>query len=438
MLFTTIGITVVAAIGLLGWRLLRDDPTTPTATAATWNRVALIDRTTGAVVAVDVAGAATAEIPGTGRVTAVHAHQGHLALVGVGQITIIDIAAPDAPAVLVPIPPASTVTPITTPATMHLLVGSPTGGNVLIVDITDGSVLDVAALAAPSNPLMFPETVRWAADGSAFAVADAANFQTIVVRPGHPGAVFLADQPIAIADGLVATSQTVGLEADVALVDLERRRLASVPSPIPAGGAILDGRLVYVSTDGAVLELGPDDETADELGRIPLPPDGRVRWVRPALDRFVVAGDNFVAVIGQAGGTLFDATVEAPIEIPLPGPDWTCLTFGGAGRSEALISLTSGERLADLTGLVVTGTSADGCTVIGTRAGVTEIVSATGTVSLGRVRTATLSPDGRSVVTTSSDGRTELRTLTDGFALSQPVDLTAAAGSSPAIAFLGN
>ena len=43
-----------------------------------------------------------------------------------------------------------------------------------------------------------------------------------------------ADQPLAVGSSLIATSQTVGLQADVSLVGLDRSAKATVPADIPA------------------------------------------------------------------------------------------------------------------------------------------------------------------------------------------------------------
>ena len=84
----------------------------------------------------------------------------------------------------------------------------------------------------------------------------------------------------------------------------------------------------------------------------------------------------------------------------------------------------------------MTGTSSDGCTVIGERAGISEVVSGDGSVRLGQLRDATLGPDGRTVVWTTTTGRTELVTIDDDFELADPIDISAAAGSNLAVAFL--
>ena len=439
MLVTTIAITAVVALSVVGWRLIIGGSDSSSSGAGSWTRIAVIDRTTGGVTTLDESGQIITEIVGFGRTTEVYPFGVRAALVGSDQIVIVDTSDPDAEPTIIPIESGSTVSPAPTTNSLHLIVGDPSGGNVLIIDIGDGSVIDVFAAADPIKPLIFPETVRWAADGSAFAVADAANFQTIVVQPGVPGAVFLSDQPVAVGDELVATSETVGLQANIALVDHQRRDQAKVPSEIPAGGIMIDDRLLMISVDGGIYRVARGDESIEQLGTIAVPSGDRIRSVSPSLDleRLVVAGDTFEAVVDLEGRTVFTTTFAAPNAVAAPHPSWTCLPVGGADGFHSLISLDTGEQLADLTGLEMTGTSTDGCTVVGERAGISEVVNGDGSVQLGQLRDVTLGPDGHTVVWTTSNGRTELVAIDDDWALADPIDISAASGSNLAVAFLG-
>ena len=438
MLATTIGITAVVALSLVGWRLITGGSDSSSSAARTWTQFAVIDRTTGGVTTLDESGQTVAEIVGFGRTTEVYPFGARAALVGTDQIVIVDTNDPGAEPTIVPIDRGSTVTPAPTTDSLYLIIGDPGGGNVLIVDVGDGSVIDVFAAADPIKPLIFAETVRWASDGSAFAVADAANFQTILVQPGVPGAVFLSDQPVAVGDRLVATSETVGLQANIALVDHERRDQAKVPSEIPAGGVMIDDRLLMISVEGGIFSVTRGDENVEQLGTIAVPSGDRIRSVSPSLDleRIVVAGDTFEAVVDLEGRTVFTTTFAAANAVAAPQPSWTCLPVGGADGFHSLISLDTGEQLADLTGLEVIGTSSDGCTVVGERAGISEVVNGAGSVQLGQLRDVTLGPDGHTVVWTTSNGRTELVVIDDDWTLADPIDISAAAASNLAVAFL--
>jgi hypothetical protein len=440
MLVTTIGITAVVAIALVGWRAVKGDTDSSTSATGTWDQIALIDRTTGDVTMVDEGGQVRSEIVGLGRVSETHTFGSRMALVGVDQIVIVDTQDSEVEPTIIPFDRGSTITPAPTTDTLHLIIGKPTGGNVLIVDVASGDVIDVFGAADPVKPLIFAETVRWAADGSTFAAADAANFQTILVRPGVATATFLPDQPLAVGDELVATSETVGLQVDIALVDHARRDQAKVRAEIPAGGVMIDDQLVMVSVDGGMYRIKRGDEFADQIGTIAVPAGDRVRLVRPSFDhqRLVVSGDMFEAVVDLEGDTIFITSFATAVAVAAPHPAWSCLPVGGGDAFHSLISLDSGEQLADLTGLEVTGTSSDGCTVIGERGGISEVIGREGSVRLGQLREARLGPDGRTVVWTTTTGQTELLTIDDEFDLSDPIDLSHAGSTNLTVAFLAD
>jgi hypothetical protein len=436
MLVTTAAITVLVAIGVLVWATLRGGDADSDAPDVEWDEIALVDRATGAVTTYDTDGQQLSRSTGTGRVVDAHVHGDRLALVGSTAIVLTD-ATGEAEPTVVDIPRESTVTPIETATTMHLLVGSPAGGNLLIVDVDDGSVIDVGEAAAPTVPKLFVETVQVDADGTRFAVADAANFQTIVVGDGIDGAVFLADQPIAVGDELVATSQVVNLQADISLVDLERRTEAVVPTDLPRGAVMVDDELVMASVDGGVFRVGEGDREAERIGTVAIPTGSTVAWALPSYlgERLVIGGAGFVAVVDLDGSTLYTTTFTTPTEPLRPHPAWRCLpVVGDTGHS--LVALGTGEQLADLTGLTITAVSTDGCTIVGERSGASELVNADGSVRLGTVRSVALAPDGDSVVWTTTTGRTELVPVTDDLELAEPIELVGAP-TNLTVAFLG-
>lgn len=435
MLVSTIAITVLVAVGVFAWTTFRGDSDDDVSPDVGWDEVALVDRSTGVVTTYDTDGGQLGRSSGFGRITAVHVHADRLALVRADELVLTDASSDDEPT-RVAIPAGSTVTPIETETTMHLLVGRPTGGNLLIVDVHDGSVIDVGDAASPTVPKLFAETVQVDADGSRFAVADAANFQTIVVGEGIDGAVFLADQPVAVGSELIATSQVVSLQADISLVDLERRSEAVVPTELPRGGVMVDDELVMVSVEGGVFRIGRGDREAERVGVVPVPSGSTVAWALPTRlgERIVVGGTGFTAVVDLDGTTVFSTTFTTP-SIPVrPHPAWRCLPVGG-DSGHSLVDLDSGEQLADLTGLTITAVSADGCTVVGERTGAFELVTIDGTVALGALRSVALAPDGGSVVWTTTAGRTELVAVSDDLVLAEPVELVGAPSSMTA-AFL--
>lgn len=435
MLASTVAITAVVALGLVAWRFVGGGDDGSGGERGDWDEIALVDRSSGAITRLDDEGELIDTTVGLGRVTEVHTISDRLALVGPDQIVL---TGPDAEPVTVPFDRGSTVTPIRTTDQLHLAVGQPGGGNILIVDATSGDVLDVGALADQASPRLFVETVRWASDASAFAVGDARNFQTIVVQPGVDEAVFVADQPIAVAPELVATSQVVGRQADVALRDFERQSRAFVPTEIPAGGVLDNDRLVMVAEDGGVYRVATGDEEANRVGVVAVAGGDRVNGVHPigGGDRLVVTGQLFEAIVDLDGRTVYTTSFTSPPDIAVPHPSWTCLPIGGVTDARSLIDVETGELLADLTGMTVAGTSSTGCSVLGDRDGVFELVEADGTAPLGAARTAVLGPDGRSVVRTTAAGRTELVRINDDFELEDAIDLSEHASASTSVAYL--
>lgn len=423
MLISTVAITVLIAVGVVAWTAVRGGEADSDTPNIDWDEIAVVDRATGAISTYDRDGEQLVRATGSGRVLDVHAHGDRLALVGSDAIVITDPTGDTEPETI-DIPRGSIVSPIETASTMHLLVGHRSGGNLLIIDVAAGTVIDVGAAAAPTVPKLFVETVRVDADGTTFAVADAANFQTIVVGESIEGAAFLADQPIAVGAELIAVSQVVNLQADISLVDLERRREAVVTTDLPRGATMVDGELVMVSVDGGVFRVRPDADEAERIGDVPVG-TGSVAWAVPSYlgERLVVGGTGFAAVIDLDGTTVFSTTFATASEPLRPHPAWRCWPVTGT-TGHSLVALGTGEQLADLTGLTITGVAADGCTVVGERGGVLELVNPDGSVRLDGVRNVVLAPDGDSVVWTTTTGRTEYVTLSDELDLEEPVELT--------------
>ncbi len=423
MLVSTVAITAVIAFAVLAWTALRGDEDGALGRVSSWDEIAIVDRSSGDVVVLDDEGQPDRTLIGLGPVDEVHSIGNRIALVGSSQIVV---KGGDHEPPSIAIDRTSTVTPIRTDDGLFLIVGQPAGGDVRIVDVRSGDLLDVGALADQPSPFLFAETIRWAADGSAFAVGDAASFQTIVVRPGVDEANFFPSQPVALDDDRVATSQVVGRQADIGLFDYARDSKARVPTEIPAGGVMEGDDLIVVSTTGSVSRVTAGSTEAERVGAVTVPSGGTVISVDPTADgdRLVVTGDVFQAVIDLEGNTIFSTTFTTPITITRPDPSWSCLAVGGDGSFHSLVVLETGEQIADLSGVEVTGTSRDGCTVIGQGGGVTEVIGADGTVDIGRVQSATLGPDGRTVIRTGTSGVTELLRIDDDLALADRVDIT--------------
>ncbi len=444
MLVTTALITLVVCAAVVGWRVTRSGANDDDRATEPWDELALVDRTTGDVTFVDPSGEVVRTSVGSGRSGSVLVAGGRVALANSTRLTVLPATDDGAPTVI-DLPRGAEVDTIATDDRDLLVVGEPTGGTVTIVDPATDVVIDLGDRAAqelPSAPLLFPETLRWNHDGTRFAIADATNFQTVVVLTGEDGAVFLPDQPIAVGDELFAIGQTVGMQADIALVRLDRSTEAAVPTEIPAGGLIDGDTFTMVSIDGTIVRISAGADEAETIGSVAIPAGGTIRWARPTLDgrRLVVAGDTFQAVVDLDGASLFATTFSTATTVAEPSPRWQCLPVGGEGAWHSIIDLDTGEQLVALTGTEVVGVSADGCAVLTTTSGgAPSILSPEHTLSLGAVESAELGPDGRSAVRRHADGTIDLVTVEsvdDEDVLGEPIDLTTLTGRDPLIAFV--
>ena len=439
MLVSTISVVLLIAAGVLVWRATRDDSAAATPQAGEWDEVVFVDRANGAVTSVTRDGSERGTAPATARALEVHSEGSRVALVEAGQIVLTDLGAqaPD----IVTIEPNSVVSRLPIADALWLAVSKPTGGNLLLIDGLMGTSYDFAALAEQqASPRFFLETLRFDSTGRRFAVADATTFQTVVIDTDAdpPVATMFAAQPLTLDNEHVVTSQVVGQQADLTLYDYERAKLATVTDGLAAGGALDGDDVVVVSIDGAVSRFGPGDESAERVGATAVPAGATISPpIHPSASgtRLVVFGGVFEAVLDHEGRTIFTTTFTAEVEEPRIEPGWTCLPVGGGSTYHSLIELESGEQIADLTGLGVTGVSADGCIVLGSRAGAAEVVGDGGSVSLGRVRSAALAPDGKAVVVQTTTGATQLLPIGDDWQLGVAVDLTEHAPANPIITF---
>lgn len=483
MLVSAAAITAMVAAGAGVWQATRGDDPTPTATAATWDALAIVGTATGDIVLLDPSGTVVAQYDGDSRVSTVHAAGSQLALVHTDAVSLVDVAAgADSSPRDIPLPErARQVTRLATERQRLLLAGgSRNGGNIRVVDGETGGSYDVADLAGLRNPLLYTgRTLRVDPEGTTVAVADANSFQTIVVTglgtddDEPPAVANYAAQPLAVGDGLLATSQVVGGRADVSVHPLGGDPSAPVPMGIPAGGMIADRRLLAVTTEGAVVAVRVGDRQPRQLSTLNLPPDATVTAAYPAASgtRLVVYADSYAAVLDTDGTILFERTLPpgtggltgaprptettnpatptsstpgtatgttAPVtslapdadtgaraEPLVPAWEWTCLAVGIGTRGATLIALDDGAELADLGRVTVTGASADGCTIVGTDRDETVVLGEAGRAELGEAREALVSPDGRLVVVRRATS-TELVALDDELRPADPIDVTEA------------
>ena len=437
-----IGTAVIAAAfvaGVVGWRALRDEPSRSSRDSPTWSELVVVDRVSGDVTWVDTDGDVVGDSSGNGRVGSVFAADGVVTLASSNALTVLADPDDDEENLVVELPARGTVERLPLADRTLLVIGRTGGGDVVVVDPRERTVTDVGAAVAstlPNAPLMFVDTLRTNLDGSLFAIADATNFQTIAIRPDGDEPLFLPDLPVAVGDDLIATSQTVGLQADISLVTLDRTTEANVPAEIPAGGEIIDDTLTMVSVAGGIFRIEPGAEEAERLGILATPAGESVRAAAPVVggDRIVASGTTFVAIVDLDGSAVYSTVLPQAVEFVEPEPTWACLPVGGPGHWAAIIDVDGGEQLADLAGVEVVSVVDDGCTVLAEREGVSEVISADGIVTIGTFDEVVLAPDGRSVVTVA-DGGTQLVPIED-LELGEPVDLSGVAGVNSLIAFV--
>ena len=289
----------------------------------------------------DKGGEEITTIRGTGRVDSVHASGDRLALVGATQIALVGIDG-DEP-IVIPIEQGSTVDRVATSGSFTLIIAPATAGNVTLIDAHDGTQLDVGELAEQTDPMLLADSIRANTDGTAFAIGDGRNFQTVVVRFGDDEATFFPDVPMAIADDLVVTSQTVGRSAEIGFFAADGERRASIASQERPIGGLIDGdRFVFVSETGAIFAATSDDDAPRRLGVIALPNGDTVRSVWPALDgrRLVAAGSGFLAIVDLDGTPLFQTTFASRDRDPRADADMAV----HAGRRQQCVHLARRAR----------------------------------------------------------------------------------------------
>ena len=381
MLVSAAAITAVVVGGAAIWQTTQGDDAPAAAPPATWDAVALVGTSTGDITLVDTSGAIVARHDGTGRVSRTYAAGSRLALVHGDAVSLVDLAAgADATPHDVALPDqARQVTRLATARERLLLAaGNRTGGDIRVIDGATGAAYDLAELANLSDPRLFiGRSLRVDAAGTGVAVADATSFQTIVVTglgpesdgDGTPVVDNFAAQPLALGDGLLATSQVVGGRADVSVHRLGGTPSAPVPTGIPAGGMIVDGRLLAVTTDGAVVAIRVGDRQPRQLATLTLPSDTPVTAMYPAASgtRLVVYADSYVAVLDAAGTILFEHTFPAPLPVATTTTTTTTTTLGSVATTptsptRATTATTTATRTATTTTTTATATPIGGAT----------------------------------------------------------------------------
>jgi len=392
-----------------------------------WDAIVVVDDATGAVEVHDATGELETSAAATGRVSDVHVNDDRLALVGAGQVTLVDLG--DGSTQIVALDDDMQVARVPNGRTLTLVAAPAGGGHLVLID-GEGTLTDVAEAASLDDPLLYPDSVRSDSTGTAFAIADGRNFQTVVIRATEPAVTFFPGIPMALSDELVVTSQNVGASAELGVFDADGERRTTVASERPAGG-VLDGeRFVYVSESGGVFVATPDDDEPERIGTVVVPPGDTIGLVAPVLDgtRLVVAGSEFQALLDLEGKLLHQTTFTSARDVPVPDAAWRCIPVGGGEVYEALVDAETGDVVADLQRSELDEISATGCGVELVRGSTRSIVTATAgepatAVLPPSTRSASLSPDGRQAVVVDNVDRAELILVDDSEGSAEPLDL---------------
>ena len=266
--------------------------------------------------------------------------------------------------------------------------------------------------------MLLADSIRADTDGTAFAIGDGRNFQTVVVRFGRTDATFFPDVPMAVADDLVVTSQTVGRSAELGFFDADGERRASVASEERPIGGLIDGeRFVFVSDTGAIFAATADDDSPRRLGVIALPTGDLVQSVWPALDgtRLVAAGSGFLAIVDLDGTTLFQTTFARRDRDAHADPD-VALRPGRRQRGVHVARRPEHRRHGRRPPRCrCHGRQRDGCGVQLTGDGGRSVVTPIGaTVLPAAVSTAWIAPDASAAVLVDTGSVASLVRIDDG------------------------
>lgn len=405
-------VMVVALLGALAvgaWEYLRTERDAVPEPLG-WSNLVATERVTGDLSLLDptLATLATAN-HGTG-ISAVLDGGGTTAIVQPSTL-IIDPFSGDP--ITVPIPTGANVRSAATPGSLSLLIGNDTGSNLIIVSTSSGTapiVTDIAALTGEAEPRYLPSGVRHDRSGTVFAVADATNFQTVVVTPGTTAPVYLPDLPLAAHPTLIVTSQTVGDRAELGLFDPDGTRIRTVSVPAVRGGSISasGSRFVFVTRDGQVMETRPTSSSTTDLATLDLPIGDSVLAVEPVLggSRLWVVSERSVTLIATDGDVIGRWITDSTISAEPVSMTARCAVVHTDGMSR-LVDLDSGRVLTEFAGVSGLTASDDGCLLTGVqRTGDNEhlLIGRFGTIGLAGRRALGLAPDASAAVLSSDTG----------------------------------
>ena len=405
-------VMIVALLGALAvgaWEYLRTERDTVPDPLG-WSNLVATERVTGDLSLLDPALASLATANhGTG-ISAVLDGGGTTAIVQPSALIVDPFSSEP---VTVPIPTGANVRSAATPGTLSLLIGNDTGSNLVIVSTSSGTapiVTDIAALTGEADPRYLPTGVRHDRAGSIFAVADATNFQTVVVTPGATTPVYLPDLPLAAHPTLIVTSQTVGERAELGLFDPDGTRIRTMSVPAVRGGSISasGNRFVFVTRDGRVMAARPTSSSTTDLATLELPVGDSVLAVEPVLGgaRLWVVSERSITLIATDGDVIGRWVTDTTISAEPVSMTARCAVVHTDVTSH-LVDLDSGRIIADIADVSGLTASDDGCLLTGVqRTGDNEhlLIGRFGTIGLAGRRALGLAPDASAAVLSSDTG----------------------------------
>ena len=424
-------IVIVAAVGglsvgVLQWLRNDRDPVPPT---PGWTSIIAVDRTSGDLTQLDTTGgtpAPTATANAGTRVNAVLDSAGRIAVVIPGRVVVDPFGSLPTS---IDIPRDNAAVALPTGGSMNIVIGSEAGTDLTIAHLDANSttwVRRLTDLTGETEPRYYPSGIRHDANGELIAIADATNFQTVLITPGNDDVVYLPDLALAVHPNMIVTSQTVGDRAEIAMFDPDGTRLRTLSTPAVRGATVTaDGeRVVIVTRTGEVLAGRPESSNIKTLNTVTL-----------------ADGDTITDAITVAGGSRLVAVARHSIHlIATDGTElgvWRSDTTTGdtptvdhdpldirsrcgvitVNGTSTMIDLADGDNIVDVTGIGGRTAGDDGCLLTGVDVAGTDnqavLAGPSGRVGLGSGQVLALAPDASAVII--NDGTTSrLFTVNDG------------------------
>ncbi len=405
MLATTIILALLIVGGVAIARLLGRVGTTTSTLDASWNRIVLVEPTTGAVTVVDTEGATVATSPAASPARGVFTRTG--ANPAIAQLALADrdgiLIDPTGDAVRISLPAGTAVARPSGTVNDLLVAGVERGGNVTLIDLTTNETIDVGALANQAKPLLFASSV--VTDGRVIALADAANFQTLVINRSEPDTLtYLPDQPIAVGHDLIATRQTVGNKAEIALYGTDGSTHGRARIDLPVASALDDQGLIVVTNSGQIGRLHRD---SNELA--PLADAGSaVSAATITADRIVVVTSSITKIFNHDGDELAALAGQPATDLSTTDRCVTITTLDGL----SVVRLSDGEAIAEPVTTTYAASDLGGCRTLTRVENRWSLITAEGVIELGTHDDVILAPDGSAVVTVDR-GALRLVPITD-------------------------